>query len=95
MLNVDIKKSSNTLYNNEQPHSDNEGSGEEELRNSQTILTKKNLVLPQLKGLTHNQLNNSADLIKTEGDMNMHEENKNDQYKPKMYLIFFYVKLKE
>jgi hypothetical protein len=87
MLNVDIKKS-NTAYNADQGNTENENSGEEDFRNSQTNLTKKNLILPQLRGTNPiNTLNKSAELVKSdieENNQNIMEENKNDNYKPKM-----------
>jgi len=85
MLNVDIRKS-NTAYNGEQPNNENEISGDEEFRGSQSNLGKKSLILPQLRGTNHMALNNSTDLIKSDDDnhINMLEENKNDNYKPKM-----------
>jgi len=87
MLNVDIKKN-NTVYNGEQPNTDNEASVEEEFRGSQTNMGKKNLVLPHLRGTNPLGLNNSTELIKSDNEdsnnNNVLEENKNDNYKPKM-----------
>lgn len=86
MLNVDIKKS-NTAYNGEQPNTDNEASADEEFRASQTNMGKKNLVLPHLRVTNPLALNNSTDLVKSDdenGNLNLMEENKNDNYKPKM-----------
>lgn len=86
MLNVDIKKS-NTAYNGEQGGTDNEASGDEEFRGSQSNIGKKNgIILPQLRGNNPAALNNSADNVKSEDENNLNllEENKNDNYKPKM-----------
>jgi hypothetical protein len=85
MLNVDIKKSS-TAYN-DQVGTENEQSGDEEFRGSQSNLGKKNLILPHLRGTNPMALNNSADNMKTDDEnnnMGLIEENKNDTYKPKM-----------
>ena len=89
MLNVDVKKAGQT-YNPEQSATlDNEGgSGDEEFRGSQTTnLGKKNIVLPHLRGNNPQvALNNSVDDNMKIDDENIGimEENKNDNYKPKM-----------
>ena len=92
MLNVDIKKS-NTGYNGDQPNTENEGSGDEDFRASQSNLGKKNLILPHLRGNNQVGLENSADFIRSDDDNNNNllEENKNDDFKPKMYLNIFYI----
>ncbi len=86
MLNVDAKKGQ--TYNPDQDKtSDNEGgSGDEEFRGSQTNLGKKSLILPHLRGSNPQVLNNSVDDNMKIDDENIGimEENKNDNYKPKM-----------
>lgn len=85
MLNVDVKKGQ--TYNPEQGGTDNEGSGDEEFRSSASNLGKKSLILPQLRGSNPQvALNHSVDdnLKIDEDNIGMMEENKNDNYKPKM-----------
>ena len=95
MLNVDVKKGGQTMYNPEQGGAtDGEGgSGDEEFRSSATIIGRKNL-LPHLKGSGPQQnLNNSVDdNIKIDDEnIGIMEENKNDYNRPKMYLFIFFV----
>lgn len=86
MLNVDVKKS-NTAYN-EGTYTEEGGiSGEEDFRTTHANIRKKNLVLPQLRGINPIEMNNSMDMIKSDDENynnQIQEENKNDQFKPKM-----------